>query len=247
MIPLISAAWSHNVEVLTINEKESTSFLDKLLELKNPDLIFSSADDGRFSNSISLNQNAIDFNLESKVSKTENEIALSICTSGSTGEPKVVQLTLENIISFFKAWDEKLPWRETEYFASIAHPAFDIGVAELIFPLWKDWNIKLFNKSILSDPTLLQRELLDVTAFHMVPTLLDSWIDGAESDEKERLIMTGGDKVPPYLHEKLKQKFPNAQLFQFYGPSECSVLASGFANKGQFENNLLPLGTPFKH
>lgn len=247
MIPLISASWSQNVEVLTINEKESDSFLEKLLEVKKPDIIFSSVDDGRFSNSISLNQNAIDFNLESKENKTENQIALSICTSGSTGEPKIVQLTLENIISFFNAWDEKLTWRETEYFASIAHPAFDIGVAELIFPLWKNWNIKLFNKSILSDLTLLQRELLDVTAFHMVPTLLESWIYRAESDEKERLIMTGGDKVPPYLHEKLKQKFPNSKLFQFYGPSECSVLTSGFENKGQFENNLLPLGTTFKH
>jgi hypothetical protein len=34
MIPVICAAWRHHVEVLTINEKESSSFLDKLLEFK---------------------------------------------------------------------------------------------------------------------------------------------------------------------------------------------------------------------
>jgi non-ribosomal peptide synthetase component F/surfactin synthase thioesterase subunit/acyl carrier protein len=247
MIPLFCAAWSQNVEVLTINEKESESFLDKLFELKTPDLIFSSVDDGRFTDSILLNQDLLNFKWDRKGEKTVNNIALSICTSGSTGEPKVVQLTLENIISFFHSWDEKLPWREKEYFASIAHPAFDIGVAELIFPLWKGWKIKLLDKSVLSDSKLLEHELSDISAFHMVPTLLESWIEGAKSDNEHRLIMTGGDKVPPHLHEKLKQKFPNAQLFQFYGPSECSVLASGFENKGQFENNLLPLGTPFNH
>lgn len=247
MIPLISAAWKNNVEVLTLNEKESTSFLEKLHELKKPDLIFSSVEDDRFPNSIPFKQKMAEIKWEGNSEKMVNEIALSICTSGSTGEPKVVQLTLENMISFFHAWNEKLPWRETEIFASIAHPAFDIGVAELLFPLWKGWEIKLFDKSVLSNSNLLEQELSDVSAFHMVPTLLDSWIDSSKSDEKERLIMTGGDKVPTHLFLKLKHKFPKAKLFQFYGPSECSVLASGFENKGQFEKNLLPLGTNFRH
>jgi non-ribosomal peptide synthetase component F/surfactin synthase thioesterase subunit len=247
MIPLISAAWTQNVEVMTINEKESSSFLEKLLELKKPDLIFSSIDDNRFLDSISLHQSLVGINIERKSEKKVNNIALSICTSGSTGEPKVVQLTLENIILFFHAWDEKLPWRENECFASIAHPAFDVGAAELMFPFWKGWKIKLIDKTILSDSKRLNQELSDISAFHMVPSLLESWIDGAESDEKERMIMTGGDKVPPHLFLKLQKKFSKAKLFQLYGPAECSVFASGFENKGQFEKNILPLGNAFKH
>ena len=247
MIPLISAAWNHNVEVLTLNENESNSFLDKLLEIKKPDLIFSSVEDGRFQNSILLKQKMAEIKWEGKSEKMVNEIALSICTSGSTGEPKVVQLTLENIISFFHAWNEKLPWRENEIFASIAHPAFDIGVAELMFPLWKGWESRLINKSTLSDSQKLQEAMQDVTAFHMVPSLLENWIDHSEADERTRIIMTGGDKVPPHLQTKLHRNFPQARLFQFYGPSECSVLASGFENKGQYETQLLPLGTAFAH
>ena len=247
MVPVISAAWSHHVEVLTINEKESSSFLEKLFEYKNPDLIFSSLDDNRFEDSISLDDNLAEIILEPKSGKKASNNALSICTSGSTGEPKIVQLTIENISSFFHAWDDKLPWRDSEYFAAIGHPAFDVGVAELMFPLWKGWKTKLFDKTTLSDSTLLDRELINITAFHMVPSLLEAWIDQAKSDEKERIIMTGGDKVPPHLHSKLQQKFPKARLFQFYGPSECSVLASGFENQGQFDKNLLPLGTAFKH
>jgi non-ribosomal peptide synthetase component F/surfactin synthase thioesterase subunit/acyl carrier protein len=247
MLPVISVAWSNNVEVLTINEKESDSFIEKLFEFKHPDLIFSSLSENRFENFISLQDNLAELKFDEKKVKKEDNNALSICTSGSTGEPKIVQLTIENINAFFHAWEEKLPWREHEHFAAIAHPAFDIGIAELMFPLWKGWKLTLFDKTILSDSTLLNQELSNISAFHMVPSLLEEWIDHAKPDEKERLIMTGGDKVPPHLHSKLIQKFPKTRLFQFYGPSECSVLASGFENYGQFEKNLLPLGMAFNH
>ena len=244
---LFLAAWRSGVEVLSLNEKESPAFIEKLLEEHPADLIFTSQSNTLFQEAIELD------NLEQlpecpniKV-KEKTAAALSICTSGSTGTPKVVQLSLENLLAFFEAWDAKLPWKSTEVFAAIAHPAFDIGVAELIFPLWKGWETQLINKETLSDSEKLQEALHNVTAFHMVPSLLENWIDLTEADDKSRIIMTGGDKVPPHLQTKLHRKFPQARLFQFYGPSECSVLASGFENKGQFEHHLLPLGTPFAH
>jgi len=244
---LISAAWRTKVEVLSLNEKESIAFMQKLNEEHPADLIFTNTPLSLFPQAIPM---------ESLHNLPENPILkvahksiadLSICTSGSTGTPKVVQLSLENLIAFFDAWNQKLPWKEQEVFAAIAHPAFDIGIAELIFPLWKGYRTKLITKEILSDTQLLQKELADVTAFHMVPSLLESWIDLADADDKCRIIMTGGDKVPAYLQSILHKKFPNARLFQFYGPSECSVLASGFENTGAFENHLLPLGSRFAH
>ena len=247
MTPLICAAWKENVEVLTINEKESSSFLALLQELKTPDLIFSSINNCSLEGAIYLGQNlkTLNFNIKSK--SLNNNVAVSICTSGSTGEPKVVQLTIENIIAFFKAWDDKLPWRENELFGVISHPAFDIGVAELVFPLWKGWKMKLITKEVLSDTILLNEEMKNISTFFMVPSILESWIDNANSDDKERLIMTGGDKVPPHLKIKLLKKFVRSQLFQGYGPSECTIFVSGFVDIGQFSNLLLPIGSSFSH
>lgn len=247
MTPLICAAWKENVEVLTINEKESSSFLALLQELKTPDLIFSSINNCALEGAIYLGQNlkTLNFNIKSK--SLNNNVAVSICTSGSTGEPKVVQLTIENIIAFFKAWDDKLPWRENELFGVISHPAFDIGLAELVFPLWKGWKVKLLDKTILADSKRLELELVNISVFHMVPSLLESWIDNSNPDENERIIMTGGDKVPSHLYLKMQKKFEKSKLFQFYGPSECSVLACGFENIGQFSNLLLPIGSSFNH
>jgi len=244
---LLISAFRTNVEVLSLNEKESIDFIQKLKTEHPADIIFKNSEHPLFPEAIPMEglQNLKE-NLILKVTN-KSKAALSICTSGTSGTAKVVQLNLKNLLTFFEAWEQKLPWKEQEIFAVIAHPAFDIGIAELIFPLWKGYTTKLITKEILSDPQLLQKELADVTAFHMIPSLLESWIEDAEADDKHRIVMTGGDKVPNHLQLKLHKKFPNSRLFQFYGPSECSVLASGFENTGTFENHLLPLGTRFSH
>ena len=244
---LICAAWYCKIEVLSLNEKESAAFVEHLHDEYSADLIFTNVSPSNFPKAISMDcLDKLPENPNLKLSK-KSDVALSICTSGSTGRPKVVQLNLENLIAFFEAWEKKLPWKSNEVFASIAHPAFDIGIAELIFPLWKGFQTKLISKETLSDPILLNRELHDVTAFHMVPSLLENWIENSPADNKNRIVMTGGDKVPSNLQSKLSKKFPNVRLFQFYGPSECSVLSSGFENTGDFENHFSPLGTNFDH
>ena len=244
---LICAAWRAAVETLTLNEKESADFIHKLEEKHPADLIFVNEIQHPFDFAVHLD------NLgqlpETIIPKSANSlgVALSVCTSGSAGEPKVVQLSLQNLIGFFESWEQKLPWREFEHFGIIAHPAFDIGIAELIFPLWKGWNSTIIDKKTLSESALLEEACKEITAFHMVPSLLERWIETMPEDQLCRLIMTGGDKVPQHLARKLHDKFPNSQLFQFYGPSECSVLSTGFENTGQFDSFDLPLGTSFSH
>ena len=240
------AAWKANTTVLMVNEKESDDFITSLYAQCAPDVIFTAYPDHRLLSYISLD--TLDLSSISPASqKINTEVALAICTSGSTGTPKVVQLSIANLVSFLNAWREKLPWRAQEHFGVIAHPAFDIGVAELIFPLWQGWQRTLITKEILANADELIRTFDEITAFHMVPTLLAQWIDTVPSDQKPRIIMTGGDRVPPSIQSSLKRKFPAAILFQFYGPSECSVLTSGFENKGQFSQETLPLGTPFSN
>ena len=243
---LICAAWISNVEVLTLNEKETDQFIEHLFEIKQPDVIFSSANDSRFDQAVTMNT-LLDFSIPSKSYSNKTDVALSICTSGSTGKPKVVQLSLENMVAFFEAWDHAVPWRQHEVFAVVAHPAFDVGVAELIFPLWKGWTRVLINKADISDLDKLNKVFDKVTAFHMVPALLEGWIASKAPDHLERIIMTGGDKVSQRIERKLHKKFKTALLFQFYGPSESSVLITGFENKGQFNEFQLPLGTRFIH
>jgi non-ribosomal peptide synthetase component F/acyl carrier protein len=243
---LIIAAWKSRVSVVMVNEKESDAFVASLYDICPPDAIFTAYPDDRIPHHISLEH--IDLNgLQASNQAKSSEVALSICTSGSTGTPKVVQLSLPNMVAFFEAWAQKLPWRTTEHFAVIAHPAFDIGVAELIFPLWRGWQRTYFTIAMLSDETTLISQFNDITAFHMVPALLEQWIAQVPSDQKPWIVMTGGDRVPPRIQQNLSKKFPAAELYQFYGPSECSVLATGFANKGQFSQFNLPLGSTFNH
>ena len=245
---LISAAWKMRVEVVSVSERETDEFIASLRAIKPPDLIFSGEADARIDEVVML-----DSILEWRHDSTSNQgeesthsSILCICTSGSTGEPKIVELSLANLLAFFPAWKAKLPWREREIFAVVAHPAFDLGIAELIFPIWMGWETRFIGKNALAQADL-DRVFEDITAFHMVPALLENWLERKSSDTLERLIMTGGDKVPPRLQSMIQAKFPDAKLFQFYGPSECTVFSAGFENRGQFPVGELPLGSDFDH
>jgi non-ribosomal peptide synthetase component F/aryl carrier-like protein len=243
---VLIAAWKNDVSVVMVNEKESDSFVNHLRLSLPPEAIFTAFPDHRTPHAVLLD--LVDLSHVRGFGERKNPAAsLCICTSGSTGTPKVVQLTLNNLVAFFNAWNHKLPWRDQEHFAVIAHPAFDIGVAELIFPLWKGWKRTFITKDMFADELNLPQLFQSVTAFHMVPALLEQWIHAAPNDDKVRIVMTGGDRVPPRIYNTLKLKFSKTRLFQFYGPSECSVLATGFENVGQYGTELLPLGTPFEH
>jgi len=243
---VLLAAWKTGTTVLMVNEKESDQFLVSLFENYAPDAIFTAFPDFRIPDFIPLDDLENCVIPKANSSKTP-EIALAICTSGSTGSPKIVQLSLANLVAFFHAWKAKVPWRQEEHFGVIAHPAFDIGVAEIIFPLWQGWKRTFVSKEMLANEENWKDVFNKITAFHMVPTLLHQWIHGMVADDQERIVMTGGDRVPPSLYRQFSDKFPNSKLFQFYGPSECSILASGFENKGEFPPHLLPLGTRFDH
>ena len=243
---LICAAWKCEVEVVMINEKETDAFVDALFTIKNPDIIFSSIIDNRIGDFIHLDKITA-FECIKNEKLHVNSIAISICTSGSTGTPKVVHLSFDNWLIFLEAWDSILPWRKSEIFGIVAHPAFDVGVAEFIFPMWKNWDYKIVSKDDITDPVKMKSVFSEITAFHMVPALLENYLDSSIGDNSEKIIMTGGDKVPQRIQKKLANKFPISKLFQFYGPSECSVFVLGFENKGQFYNAQLPLGSSFRH
>jgi len=247
---LMCAAWKNGVEVLTLNEKESPSFMASLLSKRKPDVMFGAEQVQGLPTLYLLGllpQSLPEMPPVAKTGAIPSSGCLSICTSGSTGEPKVVRLSLANLLHFFRAWDEKLPWREQEVFGVVAHPAFDIGVAELIFPLYKGWQTVVFERGDWTDKTAIRTRSQSVTAMHLVPTLMDAWMDAMEGDSVPRLLMTGGDKVPQSLSKRLHGKFPSARLFQFYGPSECSVLSTGFENRGQYPSDSLPIGDAFSH
>src|SRR6185295_19133980 len=43
-----------------------------------------------------------------------------------------------------------------------------------------------------------------------------------------RMVMTGGDLIPPDLLHDLRQTFPHAAIFPTYGPTESAVMATGY-------------------
>jgi len=251
---ILLASWKNNITVYTINENESVLFIRYLFKEK-PDLIIGEKLDFLDANKYNWNEILLKINAEKTnpentvfpIELNENIPAVGVCTSGTTGIPKIVQLSLNNIITFIEALENHIKWPEEITFTAIAHPAFDIGIVELLFPIFKRYKLVLLLKSEFENSEVFYAKSLSSGAFHMVPSLLLNWLENAVGDDCARIIMTGGDKVPTNLYQRIHEKFPNTYVFQGYGPSECSVLISGFENKGQFNLSWMPIGHSLSH
>ncbi|WP_052313541.1 Pls/PosA family non-ribosomal peptide synthetase [Nocardia thailandica] len=158
---------------------------------------------------------------------TPADDAWIIFTSGSTGTPKGVAVTHRNAAAFVDA-ESRLFLRESpigpgdRVLAGLS-VAFDASCEEM----WLAWRHgaclvpaprDLVRTGADLGPWLMRREISVVST---VPTLAATW--PAEALESVRLLIFGGEAVPPELAERLAGGA--REVWNTYGPTEATVVA----------------------
>jgi len=177
-----------------------------------------------------------------------DQIAYLMFTSGSTGEPKGVAVPLRGALN-------RLHWAAAAYgldakdrFLHTAAYGFDIAVWEWLAPLSAGALALVTPPAAHGDPAALARLLVtrDVTAFHLVPSLLQLLLARPECGQarKLRLVFCGGEAVPKDLIERAARTWPKAALHQFYGPTEASINATAAACRPGDPGAAAPIGKP---
>ena len=80
-------------------------------------------------------------------------------TSGSTGYPKGVQISHENLMNFLFSIKEKLDFREKQSILSVTTYAFDISVLELFLPLICGGKVIIWSNQISTDLIKLRQTI----------------------------------------------------------------------------------------
>ncbi|RMI32920.1 Pls/PosA family non-ribosomal peptide synthetase [Nocardia stercoris] len=178
---------------------------------------------------------------------TPADDAWIIFTSGSTGTPKGVAVTHRNAAAFVDAESRLFladdPIRPGDRVLAGLSVAFDASCEEM----WLAWRHgaclvpaprALVRTGADLGPWLIRRE---ITVVSTVPTLAATW--PVEALEAVRLLIFGGEAVPPELAERLAgDRQVGREVWNTYGPTEATVVACAALLDGSFPVRIgLPL------
>ncbi|OEH82492.1 D-alanine--poly(phosphoribitol) ligase subunit DltA [Enterococcus rivorum] len=156
-----------------------------------------------------------------------------IFTSGTTGVPKGVQISHNNLLSFVN-------WELTDFgitegmrFLSQAPYSFDLSVMDVYPALVSGGSLTPLGKETINDFKKLFSTLPKMAIEVWVSTpsfvdicLMEPTFDG-EHVSSLKVFLFCGEELLKATAEKLLTRFPTAHIYNTYGPTEATVAISG--------------------
>ena len=198
------AIWKAGGVVVPLSPKLSSSQKEKLLEQIRPGKVIRSKE-----NQISSYEKS-DF--------LPYEVDILIATSGSTGFPKLVALSIANFIWSAHGSSENIPVNPNDNWL-ISLPLFHVGGMSIIF------RTMLAGANAIIYPKILDGDFIDqhrITHFSLVATQLSRQINSKfPFGQATKAILLGGSKIPHALIQKSIEL--NLPIHTSFG---CSEMAS---------------------
>ncbi|KAF1298146.1 D-alanine--poly(phosphoribitol) ligase subunit 1 [Enterococcus sp. JM4C] len=173
-----------------------------------------------------------------------------IFTSGTTGVPKGVQISHDNLVSFVNWELSDFNLREGLQFLSQAPYSFDLSVMGVYSALTSGGSLAPLKKSVINDFKALFTTLpkLDINVWVSTPSfmkicLMEPTFDGHHVPSIERFLFCG-EELPKKTAVELLQRFPEAEIYNTYGPTEATVAISGVLVTSELMEtyNRVPIG-----
>lgn len=162
-------------------------------------------------------------------------IAYIMFTSGSTGVPKGVAVTHQNILHFIAWGCERFEVTEKDNFANLSPMYFDNSVFDFYVGFFSGASLSPIHRSLLTKPYELVKYISTqaCTVWFSVPSALmylmtlKAFASGTLIHL--RAIIFGGEGYPKVELKKLYDRFSyQAKLVNVYGPTECTCICSAY-------------------
>ena len=222
------------------------------------DLILDSSEQTRYDGIQVINTSALEYNhdcLTPKEGVSDEELAYILFTSGSTGKPKGVMLTRKNVAAFMDSfWQTGITITEEDRCLQCFDLTFDVSVQSYLVPLTRGaccYTVPYDQIKYISVSGLIEDHQLTFGA--MAPSMLrylKPYFEEIDATSLKACILTA-EACPLNLMEDWYKCATNTEIYDFYGPTECTIyctyykLTKGGENKSL--NGIISIGKPLSN
>lgn len=191
-----------------------------------------------------------------KIEVNDNDLAYGILTSGTTGNPKYVVITHQNLLDTYYSWESVYNLSSTDVHLQMAALGFDVFVGDWVRALCSGAQLILCSKETLLQP----RELYNLIRKHQiscaefVPATLRGLLNYSEKEQLKletfRLLLCGSDQWSMDEYRRVKSLCsPKARVINSYGLSETTIDSTYFEEDAVVlpSTSIVPAGKPFPH
>lgn len=219
------------------------------------DLILDSSSESRYENTQVLHTRVLMYkndSLEPQEGISEEALAYILFTSGSTGKPKGVMLMRKNVASFMDSfWRTGIDINEDDRCLQAFDLSFDVSVQSYLVALTRGacvYTIPHGQVKYIYASSLIEDHQLTFGA--MAPSMLrylQPYFNELDATSLKACILTA-EACPLNLMEDWYNCATNTEIYDFYGPTECTIyctyykLTKGGINKSL--NGIISIGKP---
>lgn len=178
-------------------------------------------------------------------------VAYVMFTSGSTGTPKGVPISYSNLLAFVDNMNAVIDYRPEDICSQVCELSFDFSVHEIYLSLLNGCTLCPARDVDLFNPAQYVASR-GISIWIAVPSLarvvLNNGIPVGRSLECIRISIFNGEALTSSLATAWGTAAPNTQIWNSYGPTECTVAVTAHRWSGDpqtQEADVITIGAPF--